>query len=74
MSFPNRKLCKLSHDVSSQHNAGLLRECTLHHLQEDELFLLLLQNDPQLLPEVTSTPAQVAHTGQRRGYGGIFLP
>ncbi|XP_043964354.1 protein mono-ADP-ribosyltransferase PARP12-like [Gambusia affinis] len=47
-----RKLCKLSHDVSSKHNAGLLRECTLQELQEDELFLLLLQNDPQLLPEV----------------------
>uniref|UniRef100_A0A3B5LX09 Uncharacterized protein n=1 Tax=Xiphophorus couchianus TaxID=32473 RepID=A0A3B5LX09_9TELE len=49
--FGKGKLCKLSHDVSSQHNAGLLRECTLHQLQEDELFLLLLQNDPQLLPE-----------------------
>ncbi|KAM4711993.1 protein mono-ADP-ribosyltransferase PARP12b [Anableps anableps] len=47
-----RKLCKLSHDVFSDHNFGLLRECTLHELKEDELFLLLLQNDPQLLPEV----------------------
>ncbi|XP_054876788.1 protein mono-ADP-ribosyltransferase PARP12b isoform X2 [Poeciliopsis prolifica] len=47
-----RKLCNLSHDVSSRHNAGLLRECTLQQLQEDQLFLLLLQNDPQLLPEV----------------------
>ncbi|MEQ2313440.1 hypothetical protein AMECASPLE_002022 [Ameca splendens] len=47
-----RKLCKLSHDVHSAHNFALLRECTLHELKDNELFLLLLQNDPQLLPEV----------------------
>ncbi|KAJ8006463.1 hypothetical protein DPEC_G00107520 [Dallia pectoralis] len=49
-----RKQCKFSHDVSSEHNHPLLRECTLHELHDDELFLLLLQNDPSLLPEVCS--------------------
>ncbi|XP_023253235.1 poly [ADP-ribose] polymerase 12-like isoform X1 [Seriola lalandi dorsalis] len=47
-----RKPCKFSHDVQSDHNYHLLRDCTLQELREDELFLLLLQNDPALLPEV----------------------
>ncbi|XP_039523876.1 protein mono-ADP-ribosyltransferase PARP12b isoform X2 [Pimephales promelas] len=47
-----RKECKYSHNIQSQHNYPLLRECTLHELNEDDLFLLLLQNDPALLPEV----------------------
>ncbi|XP_040886211.1 protein mono-ADP-ribosyltransferase PARP12b isoform X2 [Toxotes jaculatrix] len=47
-----RKPCKFSHDIRSGHNYRLLRECTLHELSEDDLFLLLLQNDPTLLPEV----------------------
>ena len=50
--FLCRKQCKFSHDVRSEHNYTLLRECTLHELHEDDLFLLLLQNDPTLLPEV----------------------
>ncbi|XP_062299582.1 protein mono-ADP-ribosyltransferase PARP12b [Scomber scombrus] len=49
-----RKPCKFSHDIRSDHNYRLLRECTLHQLHEDQLFLLLLQNDPALLPEVCS--------------------
>lgn len=49
---PGRKPCKFSHDIHSDHNSPLLKECTLHELNEDELFLLLLQNDPDLLPEV----------------------
>ncbi|XP_018603107.1 protein mono-ADP-ribosyltransferase PARP12b [Scleropages formosus] len=49
-----RKQCKFSHDVRSEHNYPLLRECTLHELHEEDLFLLLLQNDPSLLPEVCS--------------------
>ncbi|KAM3587793.1 uncharacterized protein V6R79_014014 [Siganus canaliculatus] len=49
-----RKCCKFSHDVRSRHNYQLLRELTLHQLSEDELFVLLLQNDPTLLPEVCS--------------------
>ncbi|KAA0720627.1 Tetratricopeptide repeat protein 41 [Triplophysa tibetana] len=47
-----RKACKFSHNIQSKHNYPLLRECTLHELNEDDLFLLLLQNDPTLLPEV----------------------
>ncbi|XP_070847882.1 protein mono-ADP-ribosyltransferase PARP12b isoform X1 [Chaetodon trifascialis] len=47
-----RKSCKFSHDIHSDHNYQLLRELTLHELSEDDLFLLLLQNDPTLLPEV----------------------
>ncbi|XP_036373368.1 protein mono-ADP-ribosyltransferase PARP12-like [Megalops cyprinoides] len=49
-----RRQCKFSHDVRSEHNYPLLRECTLHELQEEDLFLLLLQSDPTLLPEVCS--------------------
>nr|XP_020469127.1 poly [ADP-ribose] polymerase 12-like isoform X2 [Monopterus albus] len=49
-----RKLCKFSHDIQSHHNWRVLRDCTLHELDEDDLFLLLLQNDPTLLPEVCS--------------------
>ncbi|XP_066580303.1 protein mono-ADP-ribosyltransferase PARP12b isoform X2 [Amia ocellicauda] len=47
-----RKECKYSHDLRSDHNYPILRECTLHELNEEDLFLLLLQNDPSLLPEV----------------------
>ncbi|XP_047431442.1 protein mono-ADP-ribosyltransferase PARP12b [Mugil cephalus] len=47
-----RKPCKFSHDVQSEHNYPLLRECSLHQLDQDLLFRLLLQNDPALLPEV----------------------
>lgn len=50
--IPGRKSCKFSHDIHSDHNSPLLKECTLHELNENELFLLLLQNDPALLPEV----------------------
>ncbi|XP_051249043.1 protein mono-ADP-ribosyltransferase PARP12b [Dicentrarchus labrax] len=49
-----RKSCKFSHDIRSDHNYRLLREFTLHELNEDDLFVLLLQNDPSLLPEVCS--------------------
>ncbi|KAL0962683.1 hypothetical protein UPYG_G00343940 [Umbra pygmaea] len=54
-----RKPCKFSHDLCSEHNYPLLRECTLHELHEDELFLLLLQNDPTLLPEKYSLTREV---------------
>ncbi|XP_055367846.1 protein mono-ADP-ribosyltransferase PARP12b [Betta splendens] len=47
-----RKPCKFSHNIQSEQNSRLLRECTLHELSEDDLFLLLLQNDPSLLPKV----------------------
>nr|XP_046234807.1 protein mono-ADP-ribosyltransferase PARP12b isoform X1 [Scatophagus argus]XP_046234808.1 protein mono-ADP-ribosyltransferase PARP12b isoform X1 [Scatophagus argus] len=47
-----QKSCKFSHNIHSDHNYRLLRECTLHELHEDDLFVLLLQNDPSLLPKV----------------------
>ncbi|XP_034019723.1 protein mono-ADP-ribosyltransferase PARP12b [Thalassophryne amazonica] len=47
-----RKPCKFSHDIHSDHNYPLLRECTLDNLNESELFLLLLQNDTTLLPQL----------------------
>ncbi|KAM9334913.1 protein mono-ADP-ribosyltransferase PARP12b [Symphorus nematophorus] len=47
-----RKPCKFSHDIRSDHNYRLLRDFHLHELNEDELFVLLLQNDATLLPEV----------------------
>ncbi|KAI4880297.1 hypothetical protein NFI96_031723 [Prochilodus magdalenae] len=49
-----RKECRFSHNIQSEHNSPLLRECTLHELHEEDLFLLLIQNDPSLLPEVCS--------------------
>ncbi|MEQ2165249.1 hypothetical protein GOODEAATRI_014956 [Goodea atripinnis] len=61
-----RKLCKLSHDVHSAHNFALLRECTLHELKDNELFLLLLQNDPQLLPETQMLLGSVKQLRQTR--------
>ncbi|XP_039616765.1 protein mono-ADP-ribosyltransferase PARP12-like isoform X2 [Polypterus senegalus] len=47
-----RKQCRYSHDLSSDHNYNVLKAYHLTELHEDELFLLLLQNDPSLLPEV----------------------
>ncbi|KAM6961886.1 protein mono-ADP-ribosyltransferase PARP12b [Tautogolabrus adspersus] len=49
-----RKSCKFSHDIRSDHNQRVLTECTLHELDETHLSLLLMQNDPELLPEVCS--------------------
>ncbi|XP_062860331.1 protein mono-ADP-ribosyltransferase PARP12-like [Trichomycterus rosablanca] len=46
--------CKTSHDLKSAHNALLLRKMGLQDLKEKELFQLLLQNDPTLLPEACS--------------------
>uniref|UniRef100_A0A8C5C6J8 Poly (ADP-ribose) polymerase family, member 12b n=1 Tax=Gadus morhua TaxID=8049 RepID=A0A8C5C6J8_GADMO len=48
----NEKPCKHSHDLRCPHNQSLLRDCTLQDLPEEDLFLLLMQNDPSLLPEV----------------------
>uniref|UniRef100_W5K0D3 Poly (ADP-ribose) polymerase family, member 12a n=1 Tax=Astyanax mexicanus TaxID=7994 RepID=W5K0D3_ASTMX len=44
--------CKNSHDIKSQHNSALLALKNLSNLEEAQLFQLLLQNDPTLLPEV----------------------
>ncbi|XP_041110316.1 protein mono-ADP-ribosyltransferase PARP12-like [Polyodon spathula] len=47
-----RKPCRYSHELSSGHNYEVLRNYHLLDLDQDELFMLLLQNDPSLLPEV----------------------
>lgn len=44
--------CKNSHDLKSAHNSDLLKKNDLLELTSEELFQLLLQNDPSLLPEV----------------------
>uniref|UniRef100_A0A3B5LV20 C3H1-type domain-containing protein n=1 Tax=Xiphophorus couchianus TaxID=32473 RepID=A0A3B5LV20_9TELE len=44
--------CKNPHSLASPHNADLLQRFGLQDLTEKQLFQLLLQNDPFLLPEV----------------------
>ncbi|XP_036441339.1 protein mono-ADP-ribosyltransferase PARP12 isoform X1 [Colossoma macropomum] len=46
--------CKNSHDLKSPHNSLVLKKNNLYYLEEAQLFQLLLQNDPLLLPEVCS--------------------
>ncbi|KAM9807886.1 protein mono-ADP-ribosyltransferase PARP12 [Neosynchiropus ocellatus] len=46
--------CKNHHDVRSPHNVELLRKHDLLDLSDQQLFQLLLQNDPFLLPEICS--------------------
>lgn len=48
-----RQACKTGHSLVSLHNAELLRRHGLQDLSEKQLFQLLLQNDPWLLPEVS---------------------
>ncbi|TNN57538.1 Poly [ADP-ribose] polymerase 12 [Liparis tanakae] len=44
--------CEKPHSLSHPHNAGILKQHGLHDLTEKQLFQLLLQNDPSLLPQV----------------------
>lgn len=44
--------CKNSHSLASPYNAELLKRYNLHDFTEKQLFQLLLQNDPFLLPEI----------------------
>ncbi|KAA8590618.1 hypothetical protein FQN60_014552 [Etheostoma spectabile] len=44
--------CKNPHSLVSPHNAELLKRYGLHDLTEKQLFQLLLQNDPYLLPDI----------------------
>ncbi|XP_035381611.1 protein mono-ADP-ribosyltransferase PARP12-like, partial [Electrophorus electricus] len=46
--------CKNSHGFDSPHNTLILRRLGLQNLGNSELFQLLLQNDPSILPEVCS--------------------
>uniref|UniRef100_A0A4W6F381 Poly (ADP-ribose) polymerase family, member 12a n=1 Tax=Lates calcarifer TaxID=8187 RepID=A0A4W6F381_LATCA len=44
--------CKNPHSLASPYNAMILKRYSLHDLTEKQLFQLLLQNDPYLLPEI----------------------
>ncbi|XP_068170277.1 protein mono-ADP-ribosyltransferase PARP12 [Antennarius striatus] len=44
--------CKNPHSLTSPHNEELLSRYDLQYLTENQLFQLLLQNDPYILPEV----------------------
>ncbi|XP_067855737.1 protein mono-ADP-ribosyltransferase PARP12-like isoform X2 [Heptranchias perlo] len=44
--------CKHSHDIQDSHNWKIIRVNELQELNVNELRILLLQNDPSLLPEV----------------------
>ncbi|XP_070827922.1 protein mono-ADP-ribosyltransferase PARP12 [Chaetodon trifascialis] len=44
--------CKNPHSLTSAHNEELLKKNNLQDLSEKQLFQLLLQNDPYLLPEI----------------------
>ncbi|XP_042690904.1 zinc finger CCCH-type antiviral protein 1-like isoform X1 [Centrocercus urophasianus] len=44
--------CKYSHDITSAENKKVLKTHELSRLSESELRILLLQNDPFLLPDV----------------------
>ncbi|KAG7244447.1 hypothetical protein INR49_030099 [Caranx melampygus] len=44
--------CKNPHSLASPYNAELLKKHGLQDLTEKQLFQLLLQNDPYLLPEI----------------------
>ncbi|XP_060109793.1 zinc finger CCCH-type antiviral protein 1-like [Heteronotia binoei] len=46
------RACKYSHDAFSEQNRRILKNHELSGLNEDELHVLLLQNDPFLLPDV----------------------
>lgn len=49
--------CKYSHDIISGENKKVLKSHGLSGLDENELRVLLLQNDPFLLPDVSCTDA-----------------
>lgn len=48
-----RLKCKNGHSIVSPRNVEVLRRHMLQDLSEKQLFQLLLQNDPWLLPEVS---------------------
>ncbi|XP_034542084.1 protein mono-ADP-ribosyltransferase PARP12-like isoform X2 [Notolabrus celidotus] len=44
--------CKKNHSLTFENNAELLKKHGLQDLTDEQLFQLLLQNDPSLLPEI----------------------
>lgn len=49
-----RKDCRNGHNLTSEHNMRVLKTQGVDHLSFSELSVLLLQNDPLLLPEVSA--------------------
>ena len=49
-----RKDCRNGHNLTSDHNVSVLKTHGVDHLSYSELCVLLLQNDPLLLPEVSA--------------------
>lgn len=49
-----RKECKFVHDFYTDHNHHVLKRYGFENFSSNELRQLLLQNDPSLLPEVSS--------------------
>lgn len=49
-----RKNCRNNHSLTTDHNLSVLRTHGVDHLSYSELCQLLFQNDPWLLPEVSS--------------------
>lgn len=52
--------CKNPHTLDSPHNMQLLVTHGLNDLTEKQVFQLLLQNDPYLLPEVGFTESRMS--------------
>lgn len=50
--YSERNLCKYSHEIFSSDNLNVLDEHELWGLNEEELAVLLIQNDPFFLPEI----------------------
>uniref|UniRef100_A0A6I8NJA5 Poly(ADP-ribose) polymerase family member 12 n=3 Tax=Ornithorhynchus anatinus TaxID=9258 RepID=A0A6I8NJA5_ORNAN len=49
---PRRAQCEFSHDIHTGDNQAVLKAHNLNGLNQEQLRILLLQNDPFLLPEV----------------------
>ncbi|XP_019749656.1 protein mono-ADP-ribosyltransferase PARP12 isoform X2 [Hippocampus comes] len=60
-----RLKCKCPHNLTWPHNVELLKKHDLLHLSEKQLFQMLLQNDPYLLPEICS------HYNMGEGVSGL---
>lgn len=58
----SRSTCALSHDIHTPINIQVLKNRGLFGLNEAQLRILLLQNDPCLFPEVSPLEAEILPT------------
>ncbi|KAF6087176.1 zinc finger CCCH-type containing, antiviral 1 [Phyllostomus discolor] len=61
-SQSERNLCKYSHDVLSEENFKVLEQHQISGLNQEELAVLLIQNDPFFMPEICKS-----YKGEGRG-------